>query len=187
MAKSYRQLVLKLKGKSIIPKDGVKYQDKTRTKQMKLKHLQRYQKNILNANIENIPNLLYELYSYLIKKQIIQDIDFLKREINTTLISIINAYMYDYPINETSTIKACIRKNYQARYSKNIDLIAATSKSLNISVEAILNSIVETTLYLEPLKTYNKRDFCNTKFLEKFKEQVEIAKTEFLLTDNKWE
>lgn len=99
-----RQIPLKIDGKYVNPPS--EYEVKRR----KIKHLQRYQKKIKTANIEDLPKLAFDLYSYLIKKSILLDNEYIRQELNAQLINIISSYKFDYsPLKQQEIIDGILK------------------------------------------------------------------------------
>lgn len=59
------------------------------------KHLQLYQRKIKNARLEELPDLISKYYSYIIKKNIINQ-EYIKQTINEDVNKINNSFRFDY-------------------------------------------------------------------------------------------
>lgn len=132
----YRQL--KLKG-TLKPYKHKEQLTKKDIKNNKIKHLQRYQGKILKSEIENLPALASDLYSYLIKKSIITDERFIKNELITQINMIIDAYKHTYNPMECREIEKELLKQLTKNYDKNTirDKINETSSKLRKNFHAI--------------------------------------------------
>lgn len=112
----HRQTKLKINGKQLIPIS--KYEFKRR----KIKHLQRYINKFQESDNENLLKLINQFYSYLLRKSIITDTEFIKNEILLQIDAIIDAYRNDYDPSEFHKIKnklALVNKEHYGYFFTN--------------------------------------------------------------------
>jgi len=96
----HRQTRLKIDGKSfVVPSDK-------EVKRRRIKHLQKYEKQIKSAELNNLPQIVNNLYSYLIKKNILEDQEFIKNELLIQISILIDAYKYSYSPSECQEIRS---------------------------------------------------------------------------------
>lgn len=85
----------------------------------KIKTLQRYQDRISNAQLEALPQIIADLYSYLIKKSIISiNEQYIKNELIAQIDQIIDSYKHSYNPEEfielsTNMQKFALKSNFQ--------------------------------------------------------------------------
>lgn len=61
-------------------------------KQHVIKYLNRYKKQIIEAETNELPELVFRLYTYLIKKSVLADSTFIKENLSYQITRIINCY-----------------------------------------------------------------------------------------------
>lgn len=126
----------------------------------KIKHLQRYQKKLLNANSEELLILINKLYKYLFKKSFIDVKDFIKVQINSQLTTIINSTRYNYSPMNAETLKHLAFDFCVQKYSKTPQLMYHTAKVNSIDNNAFDTTLKEmNNLNKSPLKRYNFNDY----------------------------
>lgn len=137
----YRQLKLKGTRK---PNKPNQVPDEKTAREHKIKHLQRYQTKIQNANNEDFLKLVNSLYSYFLNKSIVSDTQFLKRILINQLSIIINAYRKQYNPNEFETVRNSLLNETIKQFTKYNDkdktkfLKSYLENDLNISINEIL-------------------------------------------------
>lgn len=98
----HRQLRIKENGKSIIKPT------KEESIERKIKHLQRYQKKLIECSYAELPQIVMKLIAYVIKKELLRNPIYIKEMINAFIVGTINAYKNDYDIKASRTIKEMV-------------------------------------------------------------------------------
>lgn len=147
---SFRQLKVKGTRKVNSPRKDISESEK---KQNKIKVLQRYRNTIENANIEELPKYINSFYSYIIKKEIISNDEYIKNELLSQIETIIDSYRNNYDSNEIFKI----RYNLKEELKKSYNLNKKTSKQ-----EDYIKSLNILTLF------FKSNFFAMKHFIEKF-------------------
>lgn len=95
----HRQIKIKTDGKFWLPPS------ETEIKRRRIKHLQKYKKKILAAELTDLPQIINNMYSYVIKRAIFENEEFLKEELIEQIDLIIDSYKNSYSPMDYRKIK----------------------------------------------------------------------------------